>query len=181
MAVAVATKRWTIEELHSLPDDGNKYELVRGQLFVTPAPRQHHQVVINNLTEALLPYVVANRLGQVWQARSIVRWGENEVEPDLFVRAVHPTPAADWAGAPRPILVIEVLSDSTRRRDLTEKRQLYIDEMGVPEYWIVDPESRTVHVVRPGMPDLPLDAMLTWLPAGATTELAIPIASIFEN
>ena len=75
MAVAIGTKRWTLEEVHSLPDDGNKYELVRGQLFVTPAPRQYHQVIVNRMAAALMPFVAENRLGYVWQARSVVRAG----------------------------------------------------------------------------------------------------------
>lgn len=181
MAVAVATKRWTIEELHSLPDDGNKYELVQGQLFVTPAPRRYHQVIINNLAEALLPHVVANRLGQVWQARSIIRWGENEVEPDIFVGAVDPGPDAEWSGAPLPILVIEVLSDATRRRDLKEKRELYVGEMRIPEYWIVDPEARSVRVVRPGAADVVVATTLTWLPPGVAAPLTIEVAAIFGH
>lgn len=180
MAVAVATKRWTIEELHRLPDDVNKYELVDGQLFVTPAPRQYHQFIISKVTEILVPYVAANGLGMVWQARSVIRWGDNEVEPDLFVRAKSVDLDADWKDAPCAILVVEVLSDSTRRRDLKEKRQLYVERIGIPEYWIADPESRTVRVIRPGAADLTTDATLFWLPEGVTQPLTIQLAAIFE-
>lgn len=179
--MAVATRRWSIEELHSLPDDGNKYELVRGQLFVTPAPREHHQFVTHRLAELLTPFVLTNGLGMVWQARSIVRWGENEVEPDLFVRAANPDPDAEWKDAPLPVLVVEVLSDSTRRRDLREKRELYIDEMRIPEYWIVDPEARTVRVVRPGVADVVVGAALTWRPDGVAEPLTIELAAVFKH
>lgn len=181
MAVAVATKRWTIEELHSLPDDGNKYELVLGQLFVTPAPRQYHQFITHRLADLLMPFVLAYGLGMVWQARSIIRWGDNEVEPDIFVRAVGSSPEAEWTEAPRPLLVIEVLSDATRRRDLKEKRELYIDEMRIPEYWIVDPDARSVRVARPGGPDTVTQTTLTWLPDGVAEPLTIDLGAVFQH
>ena len=59
------TKRWTLEELHSLPDDGNKYELVRGDLFVTPPPSEEHETILARLHALLIPYVAANALGMV--------------------------------------------------------------------------------------------------------------------
>ena len=62
MHMATATKRWTLEELHSLPDDGNKYELVRGELFVTPPPTDGHETIAARLTEILAPYVREHRL-----------------------------------------------------------------------------------------------------------------------
>ena len=181
MAVAIATKRWTLEELDSMPDDGNKYELVHGQLFVTPAPRQFHQHVVTMLATLLTPYVVVNNLGLVWQARSIIRWRDNEVEPDLFVRAANADPLSDWNNAPSPILVVEVLSDSTRRRDLNDKRQLYIDEIGIPEYWAVDPDSRHVRVVRRGLADVVAEHTLTWEPTGATGKLVIDPRTLFAR
>lgn len=180
MAVAVATKRWTLEELHSLPDDGNRYELVGGQLFVTPAPRQLHQVIVHNIAGVLAPYVAAHGLGRVWQARSVIRWGQDEVEPDVFVRARIADPDADWSTAPRPILVVEVLSDTTRRRDVHEKRRFYLEVVGVPEYWIVDPDSRTIRVARPACADLVADAELSWRPDGAAHALSIPVSALFE-
>lgn len=181
MAVAITTKRWTIEELHSLPDDGNKYELVDGQLFVTPAPRQYHQLIVHKLAAALMPYVVANGLGLVWQARSVVRWGENEVEPDLFVRSEPMDSHADWKDAPKPFLVVEALSDSTRRRDLREKRRFYVEALQAPEYWIVDPEERSVRIVRRDVADVVETRTLTWHPAGAREPLVIDLALIFAT
>ena len=71
MAVSVVLKRWTLEELHSLPDDGNKYELVHGELFVTPPPSAPHQDIIARLARVLDRYVDEQRLGWVYQARSV--------------------------------------------------------------------------------------------------------------
>jgi hypothetical protein len=62
MHMATNLKRWTLEELHRLPDDGNKYELVRGDLFVTPPPNDGHETILARLTDVLTPYVRAQRL-----------------------------------------------------------------------------------------------------------------------
>lgn len=86
----------------------------------------------------------------------------------------------DWENAPTPILVIEVLSESTRRRDLDQKRRFYSDEVRAPEYWAVDPVGRTVRVVRPGFADRLEDHLLVWQPAGAATPLEIEVQALFD-
>lgn len=178
MHMATRTRRWTLAELHRLPDDGNKYELVFGDLFVTPAPSLEHETILARLAEILVPFVVANDLGKVFHPRAIVRFDGSEVEPDLMVRRLHPGGSLDWDDAPAPILVVEVLSNSTRRRDLGEKRRFYLDA-NVAEYWIVDPEARDVRVVRQGDDDRRSTELLTWMPAGARESLVIDVAAIF--
>ena len=99
MLMATSTKRWTLEEVHSLPDDGNKYELVRGELFVTPPPNDPHETIIARLARVIDPYVEAHGLGYVYRPRAVVRYDGSEVEPDLLVRQPHPAPTkkdADW-------------------------------------------------------------------------------------
>ena len=115
-------------------------------------------------------------MDEVFHPRAFVRFDGSEVEPDLMVRRLHPD--VDWDDAPTPSLVIEVLSGSTRRRDLGEKRQLYMDA-GVPEYWIVDPEARCVQVGRPGESDYRTTGQLTWTPTGARQSLMIEVSTIF--
>ena len=176
MPRATHAKRWTLAELHRLPDDGNKYELVRGDLFVTPAPSVAHETILVRLTDMLAPFVAANDLGKVFHPRAVVRFEGSEVEPDMMVRRLHPD--LDWDDAPTPSLVIEVLSDSTRRRDLGAKRQLYMDA-SVPEYWIVDQEAQHVLVVRPGEADDRAAGQLTWTPPGARQSLVIEVSAIF--
>ena len=178
MHMAKHAKRWTLAELHGLPDDGNKYELVRGDLFVTPAPGLEHETILARLPELLVPFVVANDLGMVFRPRAIVRFEGSEVEPDLMVRRLHAGGSTDWDDAPTPSLVVEVLSGSTWRRDLGEKRQLYLDA-NVAEYWIIDPEARSVLVVRPGESDYRTIGHFTWTPAGARESLVIEVAAIF--
>ena len=180
MGVALAAKRWTLRELHSLPDDGNKYELVDGQLFVTPAPTNTHETLLALLTRALEPYVAANGLGLIYRARAIVRFRRNEVEPDLFIRPLTPRPVRSWTTAPLPILIVEVLSPSTRRRDHLQKRRLYT-RANVPDYWIVDDEDRTITIVRPGEPDRVADRLLAWKPVGAGKSFRLDVPSFFLN
>jgi Uma2 family endonuclease len=180
MHMATTTKQWTLEELHSLPDDGNKYELVHGELFVTPAPSEDHETILASLSHALDSYVAANELGAVYRPRAVVRFDGSEVEPDLMVRAKRRAPAKDWDDAPTPILVVEVISGSTRRRDQVQKRGFYL-EVGVAEYWIVDPERREIRVVRRGEPDVVATGELTWSPAGAGSPLVLRVSELFGD
>ena len=179
MSMAATTKHWTLEEVHSLPDDGNKYELVHGELFVTPAPSPGHETIIARLTRILDPYVAAQGLGLVYHARSVVRQKGSEVEPDLMVRQPPPNRGNEWEKWPVPILVVEVLSDSTRRRDREQKRDFYLNDARIPEYWIVDPERRTITSLRADRDDRTFAETMTWAPAGATEPLAFAISDVF--
>src|SRR5688572_20517627 len=161
--MALETQPWTLAELHRLPDDGNKYELVRGELFVTPPPTNEHETILALLTRILDRYVEANALGLVYRAKAVVRFEGSEVEPDLMVRQGGGRLGNNWEKAPMPILLVEVLSPSTRRRDFNQKRSFYAD-LDIPDYWVVDPESRVVHVFRPGNESLVVSDALQWHP-----------------
>ncbi|HEY2165242.1 MAG TPA: Uma2 family endonuclease, partial [Gemmatimonadaceae bacterium] len=84
-----------------------------------------------------------------------------------------------WERTPRPILIVEVFSGSTRRRDQLQKRQLYTGA-GIAEYWMIDPESRTITVVRPEQSDETVRDTLAWHPAGANAPLVIQLAEVLE-
>ncbi len=177
MPMAQSTTQWTLDRLHSLPDDGNKYELIHGELFVTPAPAPIHETIAARLTRLLDPYVAAHGLGYVYHPRAVFRRHGSEVEPDLMVSRPIDTDRG-WDVAPTPILIVEILSPTTRRRDHQHKREFYVEE-AVGEYWIVDPERRTILVVRPGQPDVAAEDALTWQPAGAAEPLTIPLGEVF--
>jgi Uma2 family endonuclease len=179
MHMATAIKRWTLDEVHSLPDDGNKYELIYGELFVTPPPTDNHETISARLTRLLDPFVAAHDLGFVYRPRAVVRVSGSEVEPDLMVRQGQPREAASWDNAPLPILVVEIFSGSTRRRDQNQKRGFYTD-IGIPEYWMVDPERRVVTVVRPGHPDEEARDILRWQPSGVSETLIMEVARLFD-
>ena len=179
MRMATVTKQWTLEEVHSLPDDGTKYELVRGELFVTPPPTDPHETIAARLTRLLDPYVEQHGLGFVYRPRAVMRFQGSEVEPDLMVRAARTNAGASWDDAPTPILIVEILSGSTRRRDQVQKRSLYMDA-GVADYWMVDPERRVVTVVRPEQDDIVARDEVTWSPAGTPPSLSFSVARVFE-
>ena len=173
-------KQWTLRELHRLPDDGNKYELVRGELFVTPPPTDEHEELLAVLHELLAPYVARHRLGRLYRPRAVLRRYGSEVEPDLMVRAVPAQQPIAWEEAPLPILVIEVLSGATRRRDLDQKRDYYMD-VAVPEYWVVDGRRREILVVRRGQPDKLCRTSIAWQPGAVDQPLTIDVAALFAQ
>ncbi|MEP6834077.1 MAG: Uma2 family endonuclease [Gemmatimonas sp.] len=175
--MATLEKRWTLEELQRLPDDGNRYEVVRGELFVTPAPRRNHEIILARLHDMLTSFVRANNLGLVFH-RAIIRFDGSQVEPDLVVQQAHFIGEANWDTAPTPILVVEVLSDVTRRRDLGAKRVLYLDA-GVAEYWVIDEEAKRVRVIRKGLADVVVTGEMRWRPVTAAETLEFDVASLF--
>jgi Uma2 family endonuclease len=139
----------TYEEFRQLPDDGKRYELIGGEVHLTPAPHTKHQYVVHNLDIALSLYVQKNKLGEVWEAPLDVRLTENTaLQPDLvFVsNARAGIIQEDWiAGAPD--LVVEVLSPSTAAYDRVTKLPVYADA-GVPEFWLIDSQAKTVEVLK---------------------------------
>ena len=177
MAMSLPAKAWTLEELHRLPDDGNKYELIRGELFVTPPPSVDHEELLARLTDVLAAYVKKHGLGRVYHPRAVIRFQGSEAEPDLMVRAVPPGAYGNaWEKLPAPLLVVEVLSPTTRRRDLVNKREYYIDA-GAGEYWVVDGERREIRVSRRGESDIMTRESLVWRAAGEP--LVLDVAALF--
>ena len=180
MLMALSTISWTLAELDRLPDDGNKYELVDGELFVTPAPSPTHEQLASVLHAILAPYVRAQGLGHVYTPRALVRTDGSEVEPDLMLRPATSTLPETWEQMPAPSLVVEILSRTTRRRDREQKRRFYL-RIGVAEYWMVDRWSGSIHVVRPDVEDLVSETVLEWRPTGASEPLRIDVAAYFRE
>ncbi len=178
MLMARSTSAWTLAELDRLPDDGNKYELVDGALFVTPAPSTAHEQLSAVLHAMLSPYVRKNGLGHVYTPRAVIRIGGSEVEPDLMVRPATAILPTSWAEMPTPSLVVEILSGTTRRRDTEQKRAFYL-RIGVQEYWIVDRWSRNIRVVRPDTADVVAETMLEWQPHRTPDTLRINVKAFF--
>lgn len=173
------TKVWTLEELHSLPDDGNRYELLHGELFVTPAPTFGHETIIARLHRILDRFVETHGLGLVYSGNPVIHHAGSELIPDLLVRQPGPR-GMKWEAAPVPILVVEVLSPATRRRDREFKKPFYEAEVRVPEYWIVDGERRSITVVRADGTEFVTTDRLTWTPHGvnASLEIALVVSSL---
>lgn len=180
MLMAQAAGAWTLADLDRLPDDGNRYEVIDGELFVTPAPSPVHEELAAALHELLLPYVQHEQLGRVYIAKSIIQTQKSQVEPDLMVRKTPQPIPEKWLEMPTPILVVEVLSGITSRRDQIEKRAFYL-RSGVAEYWIVNRWDRTIRVISASADDVTVDTQFMWRPTGASNPLVIDVAKFFRT
>ena len=148
-----STIRYTYQDYLGIPEDtSRRYEIVDGELFVTPTPRFRHQEVVTSLAHILRGLSDEHGLGKVVVGPITVRLHDELVlEPDVaFVSTdrldiVDPEGIIDGA----PDLVVEVLSPSNRTYDRNLKRKRYLDN-GVSEVWIVDADERTIEVWRPG-------------------------------
>jgi Uma2 family endonuclease len=180
MHMALHAARWTRADLERLPDDGNRYEVVGGELFVTPPPQEAHQDLVALLTERLAAYIATNGVGRIHHPRSIMIVDEAQVEPDLMVLPPMPVPAPSWDRRPVPLLVVEVLSRTTAMGDRIAKRSLYLGG-GVTDYWIVDGDRRAVTVVRPGRADAVLEDTLTWQPRAAALPFELDVVAFFND
>jgi Uma2 family endonuclease len=142
----------TYAEYCLLPDDGKRYQVIEGELIVSPAPRTSHQRIVLRLAMLLEPYVDMHSLGAIYIAPTdVVLAPSTVVQPDIaFVRSDHLDAITDLNIQGPPDLCIEVLSPGTEATDRERKRALYA-RYGVPEYWIVDPVRRSVSLfVREG-------------------------------
>jgi Uma2 family endonuclease len=135
----------TYSDYAALPDDGRRYELHWGEISVTPAPGTRHQGAIVNLVTLLNEHVRSRGLGKVFVAPTdCILSNVTVVQADvLYIAADRLAIISDRGIEGAPTLVVEVLSPSTARLDRDRKMKLYA-EHGVPFYWIVDPESRSV-------------------------------------
>jgi Uma2 family endonuclease len=141
---------YTADAVRALPDDGNRYETVHGELLVTPAPGGPHQLMLFRLIAIVQPYLAADGLEQLLGAPADLSWGGDTLtQPDLFVADLSAfRRSGKWADIRTVYLVIEIVSPSSAKADRTTKRRLY-QEQHVPEYWIVDIDQRQVEVWTP--------------------------------
>jgi Uma2 family endonuclease len=139
----------TYEQFRQLTDVGKQYELVHGDVHLTPPPTTRHQFVLRNLTESLLHYLAKNPRGELAFAPLDVRLGEDTaLQPDLiFVSSSRADIIQEDFIAGTPDLVVEILSTSTAAHDRARKLPIYADA-GVPEVWLIDSQAKTVEVLR---------------------------------
>lgn len=171
---------WTREMVLALPEDGNRYETVHGELLVTPAPRALHQLVIARLIPTLASYLEREKVGQVFPGGDISWSDDTLVEPDLFVVPLDEARTLDWSAMHSLQLVVEVLSPSSLRADRFTKRRLY-QEVRIPAYWVVDADNRLVEVWTPDVQFPAVEAeRVSWQPAHGTNPLVIELAELFR-
>lgn len=163
----------TTDDLIALPDDGNTYELIEGELIVSSAPSFRHQRVIAKLLYLIQNYLDANPIGEVVPTPGVIFDRHNSVIPDLvFVT----NEQLEQIGAEAhiklaPALAVEVVSPGREnaRRDRVRKLKIY-GRFGVGEYWVADPEARTVEIYRPAGGALALAAAV-----GGDEEITSPL------
>src|SRR5688500_11376079 len=184
MATHPRRGRWTYEEFARLPEDGNRYEVIAGELYVTPSPRPRHQEVVGYLVRKLGTFVEEGRLGIVYPGPIDVLFAEGDYfAPDLvFVRRDRKEIVSDRGIEAAPDLVIEIMSASTGARDRGIKRERYA-LFGVADYWLVDVDARRIerHRFAP-LRDLEVFTdTLTWQPIGGGPALTLSVPDVFRS
>ena len=150
MAMPV-TRHFTGADLATMPDDGQRYELLHGELLVSPSPSGWHQAIVARLFGELRDYLKPHGLvDQLLMAPADITFADDTViGPDLFVADTAALlRSGKWTDLTVLFLVVEVISRSTARTDRTLKRPEY-QAHGIPHYWIVDRDQRQVEVWTP--------------------------------
>lgn len=172
---------YTAQMVRDLPDDGNRYEVVYGELLVTPAPRFWHQEIIHRLHRALEDYLIRWPVGHAVQSPADISWAPDVlVQPDLFVVPLDQVRTMSWERMKDLLLVAEVLSPSSIRADRFTKRRLY-QQLGVPLYWVVEAEQHFAEVWTPDAisPRIERDR-LHWHPTGAAEPFELQLATLLR-
>jgi Uma2 family endonuclease len=177
-------RRWTSAEVRQLIDEspmyGPRYELIDGELLVSPAPGRTHERAVAWFLASLEPFVERERLGDVLPSPADVELAPDTIsQPDLFVVPSAHAGAVNWAPVSRIILSIEVVSPKTAKADRGRKRTHYLSA-GVNEYWIVDLDARVIERWRAAgdEPDMESSA-LRWNPAGASCPLVLELSRLW--
>ena len=144
--IVVEKKRCTYEDYLKTPED-KRYELINGELLMTPSPIPNHQRVSGKLEFILRKFVTGNNLGEVFDAPCDVYLdNENVVQPDiLFISKDRLGIIGEKNIQGPPDLLIEIISEHSVYRDMVQKKRLYA-RFGVKEYWIVIPEEEEIEV-----------------------------------
>lgn len=177
----------TVDDLDAMPEDGNRYEVIEGELFVSRAPGLPHQIVSGNIFGYFWSYLVENPIGRIIATPGLVFSQYSGVIPDLvfYTHARGVEIIANERLVAAPDIVIEILSPGRENisRDRVAKRQLY-GKHGVKEYWIVDSESRSVEVYRLANQSLELVKMfrdVDELTSPVLLGFGCPLSKIFES
>ncbi|HEX8690804.1 MAG TPA: Uma2 family endonuclease [Longimicrobium sp.] len=186
MATQSLARVWTYEEFAALPDDGNRYEVIAGELYMTPAPGTPHSRVAFELGFQIELFLRTHGLGG-WVVTSpvdVLLAEGDYLEPDLvYVRRERKGIIKQRGIEAAPDLVVEVISPSTADRDRGIKRERYA-YFGVPHYWVVDLDARQIEVYRmlvdPLRPEIVKD-MLEWQPIPGGPVLKIDVQQTLQS
>jgi Uma2 family endonuclease len=176
--------RVSYEEFRELPDDGKRYELIHGEVHVSPAPKTKHQRAHSKLFVSLGSHVTTKGLGELLSAPLDVRLDEDTVvQPDLvFISNARATIILEDYIDGAPDLVVEILSPSTTAYDRATKLALYA-EAGVPWVWFLDPQAKTVEILKLEGRKYLVDSILAGhqvLTSGSFPGWQLPLDELFD-
>lgn len=181
-----ATLDYTADMVRDLNDRHDwgwpRYEVVDGELLMTPSPRSLHQRVVARVHFALMKYLEREPIGEALSSPADISWSPKRlVQPDVFVVPLEEARKSEWTAVRHLLLAVEVLSPGSWRGDHVVKRRLYQSE-GVPLYWIVDADARSVDVWTPSASEAHTEReTLTWHPAGTSAPLTVSLEAIFPQ
>ncbi len=188
---AVEKRDWTVEDVRQLREEQEarpfgkrvRYEVVDGELLVSPGPSWRHATATLLLITRLYEYLQRQRVGTPYMAEADVDFDQRTgVQPDVFVAPLVGTRRPlSFEDVGRLLLVVEILSPSTAHYDRTKKRARY-QRAGVPEYWIADMDGRVIERWRPDddRPEI-LGETIVWHPEGAEDALTIDLVRYFAE
>jgi len=189
MGMPAIKRRWTTADVRSLIDESHhspRYELIDGELIVTPSPGVAHQVAVSEMLFIVKTYFNEHGVGiPLASPADLELIPDSITQPDVFV--LDPDSVADdvefptWADFKRLLLAVEIISPSSVQIDRIIKRDFYLDA-GVPEYWIVDLDARIIERWTQGResPEVCRDS-LEWLPENEWIPLTIDVRNLFET
>lgn len=182
MGMPDTLRRYTADEVLAWPNDGNRYDVVDGELLVTPSPAQKHELVRWRLQLQLGKYLEPHQEFAIgFAAPANIIWSTYEyVQPDLLVVPRNEV-TGDWRDCRTLLLAIEVISPSSARGDRLTKRKLY-QRRGVKTYWVVDPDAQLIEAWHPEdeRPEIVSD-VARWRLTPDLPALAVDLGDLFKE
>jgi Uma2 family endonuclease len=177
MGMALAVPRYSVQDLESFPDDGNRYELLDGMLLVTPAPSLGHQAVVSRLMAKLQNYV--GQAAMVYSPGAVEIRPKVHLEPDILVVPIT-EPITRWNDVRSWWLAVEVSGRGSKVYDRDFKFAAY-SALGVRDVWRVDLRDRSVVAKIGGSDEVSCTDRLSWHPEGKDHPLIIDVDKLFEG
>ena len=186
MVMSSSARVWTAAEVREMQDESRawpRFELIDGELIVTPSTTFLHQHAVGELLVALHSYLKRQNVGDVLHSPSDIEIvPETIMQPDVFVSPkTVGRRQKEWHDIQSLLLAAEIVSPSTATVDRVTKRQ-FLKRAPVDEYWVVDTDARIIERNRAGVEGVEiLDLTLTWMPDGATEPLVLDLVSFFAE